>query len=201
MIRRQAVLLIGAAMAAAAGDAPNGKIVGNQSAPIRMEIFSDFSCPGCKAFHDNLLPVVMREFVSKGQAFLVFRDYVLPPSPGHQFSGEAARYAVAANKIGKYRAVADALFAAQPSWAMSGKVWDTVAAVLTPGEQKQVATLAREQRIADEVQWDTQAGNRAGLTKTPTVGINFGTQHRLWNQWGEQGDALFLDYLRALLKK
>jgi hypothetical protein len=51
------------------------------------------------------------------------------------------------------------------------------------------------------VKWDTDAGNRAGLMRTPTVGINFRTQHRMWNQWGAEGDPLFLDYLRALLKK
>jgi protein-disulfide isomerase len=200
MSRLAACLLLALAPALAA-DAPNGKIVGNQSAPIRLEIFSDFSCPGCKAFHDNLLPVVIREFVTPGKAFLVFRDYVLPPSPGHQFSGDAARYAVAANRVGKYRAVADALFAAQPSWAMSGKVWDVVASVLTGAEQKRVQALVKEQGIADEVKWDTDAGNRAGLMRTPTVGINFRTQHRMWNQWGAEGDPLFLDYLRALLKK
>jgi protein-disulfide isomerase len=200
-MRRLAACLLLALAPALAADAPNGKIVGNQSAPIRLEIFSDFSCPGCKAFHDNLLPVVIREFVTPGKAFLVFRDYVLPPSPGHQFSGDAARYAVAANRVGKYRAVADALFAAQPSWAISGKVWDVVASVLTGAEQKRVQALVKEQGIADEVKWDTDAGNRAGLMRTPTVGINFRTQHRMWNQWGAEGDPLFLDYLRALLKK
>jgi protein-disulfide isomerase len=200
-MRRLAACLLLALAPALAADAPNGKIVGNQSAPIRLEIFSDFSCPGCKAFHDNLLPLVIREFVTPGKAFLVFRDYVLPPSPGHQFSGDAARYAVAANRVGKYRAVADALFAAQPSWAMSGKVWDVVASVLTGAEQKRVQALVKEQGIADEVKWDTDAGNRAGLMRTPTVGINFRTQHRMWNQWGAEGDPLFLDYLRALLKK
>jgi protein-disulfide isomerase len=201
MMLRAAAVSVVAALAAFAADAPNGKVVGNQAAPIRLEIFSDFSCPGCKAFHDNVLPIVMREFVDKGQAFLVFRDFVLPPSPGHMFSPVAARYAVAANKIGKYRAVADALFASQASWALSGKVWEAVAPVLTPAEQKQVEAIAKEQRIADEVNWDTQAGQRAGLRTTPTVGINYGTQHQMWNQWGVQGDPLFLDYLRTLLKK
>ena len=196
-------LAVAALMAplALAANPPNQKIVGNQSAPIRLEVFSDFSCPGCKAFHDTVLPVVMREFVTPGKAFIVFRDYVLPPSPGHQFSREAAQYAVAANRVGKYRAVADALFAAQSSWAMTGKVWEVVASVLTPDEQKKVQAMSKEAAIAEEVRWDTETGNRAGLMRTPTVAVNFQTQHRLWNQWGAQGDPLFLDYLRALLKK
>ena len=193
-------LLLAAALPAMAADPTNGKIIGNPAAPIRLELFSDFSCPGCKALHEQVLPVLMREFVSTGKAFIVFRDYVLPPSPGHQFSGEAARYAVAANRVGKYQQVADALFRAQPSWAMTGKVWDAVAPVLTPAEQKKVQELAKDPTVADEVRRDTETGNRAGLTKTPTVGVNFRNQHQMWNQWGDD-NALFFGYLRELLKK
>jgi protein-disulfide isomerase len=198
-MRTLAAGLLLALAPALAANSPNGKIVGSQSAPIRIEVFSDFSCPGCKAFHDNVLPVLMKEFVTWGKAFIVFRDYVLPPVPGHQYSGEAARYAVAANRIGKYRPVADALFANQSSWAMTGKIWDAIAPVLTPDEQKRIQVLVKEPGVADEVKWDTDAGNRAGLMRTPTVGINFKTSHKLWNQWGTpEADRLFLDYLRSL---
>ena len=183
-----------------AAEPPNGKIVGKQAAPIRLEVFSDFSCPGCKMFHEQVLPVLMRDFVSQGKAYIVFRDYVLPPSPGHEHSGEAARLAVAANRVGKYRQMADVLFLNQASWAKSGKVWETVAPALTPDEQKRVQVLMKDASVADEVQRDTTAGNRAGLVRTPTVGVNFRTQHQLWNQWG--GDnSLFFGYLRELLKK
>ena len=194
------VLLAAALVPAMAADPPNGKILGTQAAPIRLEVFSDFSCPGCKNFHEQVLPVLMREFVSQGKAFIVFRDYVLPPSPGHEHSGEAARYAVAANRVGKYQQVADALFLTQSSWAFSGKVWEAVAPVLTDAEKSRVQALAKDPSVADEVQRDTTAGNRAGLARTPTVGVNFRNQHQMWNQWG--GDnALFFGYLRELLKK
>jgi protein-disulfide isomerase len=197
---RTFILLLAALLPASAADPPNGKIVGSATAPIRLEVFSDFSCPGCKAFHEQVLPILMRDFVSQGKAFIVFRDYVLPPSPGHQFSGEAARYAVAANRIGKYQAVADALFLTQASWAMSGRVWEAVAPVLSRGEQAKVQALVKDPSVSDEVFRDTTAGQRAGLVKTPTVGVNFRSQHQLWNQWG--GDnALFFGYLRELLKK
>jgi len=165
-----------------------------------LEVFSDFSCPGCKAFHEQVLPVLMRDFVSQGKAFIVFRDYVLPPSPGHQFSGQAARYAVAANRVGKYMPVADALFLAQASWAMTGKVWEAVAPTLSAAERTKVQALMDDPSVNDEVTRDTTAGQRAGLIRTPTVGVNFRSQHQLWNQWG--GDnSLFFGYLRELLKK
>lgn len=193
-------MLLAALVTAAAADAPNGKIVGNPSAPIRLEVFSDFSCPGCKAFHEQVLPLLMRDFVTQGKAFIVFRDFVLPPSPGHLHSGEAARYAVAANRVGKYQQVADALFLTQASWAMTGNVWAAVAPALSPAEQTKVQRLVKDTSVNDEVLRDTTAGQRAGLVKTPTVGVNFRMQHQLWNQWG--GDnALFFGYLQELLKK
>jgi protein-disulfide isomerase len=189
-----------AALPAAAADPVNGKVLGNPGAPIRLELFSDFSCPGCKALHEQLLPILVRDFVNSGKVFIVFRDYVLPPVPGHKFSAEAARYAVAANRVGKYQQVADALFLNQASWAMSGKVWEVVAPVLTATEQKKVLALSKDPAISDEVTRDTDAGKRAGLAKTPTVGVNFRNQHQMWNQW-TQDNALFLGYLRELLKK
>jgi protein-disulfide isomerase len=200
MTIKRIVFLLAALVPAIAADAPNGKVLGNPAAPIRLELFSDFSCPGCKAFHEQVLPVLTRDFIAPGKAFLVFRDYVLPPNPGHQYSGEAARYAVAANRVGKYQQVADALFMTQSSWAMSGKVWEAVAPALTAAEQKKVQALAKDGAVADEVKRDTEAGQRAGLVKTPTVGVNFRNQHQMWNQWG--GDnSLFFGYLRELLKK
>jgi len=198
--RALAGALLLTALPGVAADAPNGKILGNPFAPIRLELFSDFTCPGCKAFHDTVLPVLQRDFIAPGKAFIVFRDYVLPPNPGHEHSGEAARYAVAASRIGKYQQVADALFATQASWAKSGKVWDAIAPVLSAAEQKRVQALAKDASVADEVKRDTDTGNRAGLRTTPTVGINYKTEHRIWNQFGGN-DAFFFDYLRELLKK
>ena len=192
-------LLAAAVLPALAAGPVNGKVLGNPGAPIRLEIFSDFSCPGCKILHENLLPILIRDFVNPGKAFIVFRDYVLPPVRGHEFSPVAARYAVAANRVGKYQQVADALFLNQASWALSGKVWEVVAPVLTAAEQKKVQALVKDPAIADEVTRDTDAGKRAGLVKTPTVGVNFRNQHQMWNEWTD--NALFLGYLRELLKK
>jgi protein-disulfide isomerase len=193
-------LALAALSTAAAADPPNGKIVGNQSAPIRLEVFSDFSCPGCKKFHEETLPIVLKEFVTPGKACIVFRDYVLPPTLGHLFSGDAARVACASNRIGKYREVSDALFLNQSSWAMSGRIWDYVGSVLTPAEQSKVKELSKDPSIFGEVKNDTDTGNRAGLARTPTVGVIFGNQRQMWDKWTPD-HAFFLDYLRSLLKK
>src|SRR5450756_2303135 len=116
---------------------PEGKSVGNPAAPLRMDLFDDFTCPHCKMLHEQILPRIMADYVTPGKAYLVFHEFTLT-GQGHEHSKTASMYAAAAARVGKYQQVCDALFLTQSSWAMSGKVWETVSPALTPVEQKKV---------------------------------------------------------------
>jgi hypothetical protein len=87
----------------------------------------------------------------------------------HQYSREAANYATAAARLGKYQQVADALFLNQLAWEVNGKVWDTVAGVLTPVEAKKVQLLAKDPSVLIEVERDVDAGKAASINQTPTM--------------------------------
>src|SRR5579871_318161 len=143
-----------------------GKAFGNPAAPITIEIFSDFQCPACRMLHTQLLPSIMRDFVVPGRAYLVYKEF---PLPMHSYSRQAAAYACAAARIGKYEQVADVLFANQPSWSENGKVFDTVASALTPAEQQKVKAMAQDPSITGEVQEDVNEGNRERINSTPTM--------------------------------
>ncbi|MBV9506416.1 MAG: thioredoxin domain-containing protein [Acidobacteriia bacterium] len=149
------------------------KTFGNPDAPITIELFSDFQCPSCRMLHITLLPSIMRDYVLPGKAYLVYKEY---PLPQHNHSREAAAYACAAARVGKYEQVADALFQNQPAWAENGKVFETVSTALTPAEQKKVQALARDPGILDEVQQDVQQGQSQGVNQTPTMLIIHGTK-------------------------
>ena len=157
---------------AASSDADPGKSLGSPSAPIRIEVFSDFECPACKALHEQILPLVFKDYAIPGKVYLVSREY---PLAMHQFSREAANYATAAARFGKYQDVADALFKNQLVWEVNGKVWDTVAGVLTPAEAKKVQLLAKDPSVLSEVQRDVDAGRAAGINQTPTMIVTRGT--------------------------
>jgi len=60
---------------AASSDADSGKALGSPSAPIRIEVFSDFECPACKGLHEQILPLVMKDYVIPGKVFLVSREF------------------------------------------------------------------------------------------------------------------------------
>ena len=157
-------------LAASTADDP-GKSLGSPSAPIRIEVFSDFECPACKGLHERVLPLLMTDYVIPGKVFLVSREF---PLAMHPYSREAANYATAAARFGKYQQVADTLFLNQLAWAANGKVWDTVANVLTPVEAKKVQLLAKDPSVLSGVQRDVDEGKAAGINQTPTMIVTHG---------------------------
>lgn len=143
-----------------------GKTEGISVAPLMIEVFSDFQCPGCKAFHENTLPSLMRDYVVSGKAYLVHREF---PLPMHAHAKEAAQYATAAARIGKYAEVCNSLFAKQTEWSNNGKVADVACAPLTPVQAKKVREMVKDPAIAAEIQRDIDMGRSAKVDSTPTL--------------------------------
>ena len=69
-----------------------------------------------------------------------------------------------------------ALFNNQAAWAVNGKVWETVASVLTPTEQRKVQELAKQPAIQAEVQREYDEGVAAGINATPTIIVTRGSK-------------------------
>lgn len=158
---------------AAVSDIDPNKTAGDPAARVTIQVFSDFECPSCKLFHDRTLPQLQRDFVATGKVFLVYREF---PLPIHAHSREAANYAVAAAQLSLYQPVADALFRNQPAWSLNGKVWETVASVLTPAQQKKVKAAADGPSVLGEIQRDLNAGHAVSVSSTPTLVVSRGTR-------------------------
>jgi len=168
-----AALLVLLPCLAAIPEVDKAKTLGNPTAPVRIEIFSDFSCPHCKVLHEGTLPLLMTEYVVPGKVYIVDRAF---PLNGYKFSREAFGYAVAAARIGKYQQVAVALFAKQNDWNIAGNVWPVVAAVLSPAEQKKVQELAKDPGVLAEIEAELQEGLAAGVNSTPTMIVTAGSK-------------------------
>jgi protein-disulfide isomerase len=160
---------------AAGAEGDKGKILGSPAAPVRIEVYSDFECPACKTFHEQMLPLIVRDYVIPGKVAVVSYEFPLKIAD-HKYSRLAAEYATAAARLNIYQPVADALFQEQAAWMTSGRLWETVAGVLSPEQQKRVQALAKEPSVAEEVQRDVDAGTRAGVHATPTIIISHGTE-------------------------
>ena len=111
---------------------------------------------------------IIKDLVTTGKACVISREWPLPP-PYHPYAREAANLATAAARIGKYQTVADALFKSQQTWAVNGKVWDAVAAALSPADQAKVKALANDPGVVAEVQKDLDQGTALGINQTPTL--------------------------------
>lgn len=150
---------------AAAESAP-AKALGTRGAPITMEVFSDFQCPACRTLYQETLRQVMDRYVSAGKVYLVHRDY---PLPIHRYSKEAARYANAAARIGKFEKVEEALFAKQDLWSKDGNVEGAVASVLTPAEMNKLRQVLRNGQLDAAIEKDVTLGNSFQVRQTPTT--------------------------------
>lgn len=166
---------IGAASSRSLKAAPREivKSVGVFTAPVSIEVFSDFQCPSCKVLYEQTLRPLTADYVAKGKVYLIHRDF---PLPQHQHAQEAACYACAAGRIGKYEAACDVLFRQQETWAANGKVGDTVCSVLSPNEAKQVRALAKDPQVTASVEHDVELGKAAGVQQTPTMVITYKNQ-------------------------
>lgn len=169
------------------------KAEGNPAAPVVMEVFASFDCSHCRDLHDQTLPLIVRDYVKTGKIYLVHREFPLS-GPYHPYAREAANYAVAAGRIGKYLEVANALFKTQMTWAQNGKVWDSIASAIPPAEQKKVQALAKDPGVTAEVQREYDAGVASGINATPTVFINQGSKRYPIN-----AQQLHYGFLKSLL--
>jgi len=139
---------------------------GSKSAPIIMEVFSDYQCPACKTLFLTTDHLVVDNYVNTGKVYLIHRDF---PLPMHAYSRVAARYARAAAQIGKLQPVAQVLFQNQEKWEMSGDVDGTVASVLTPAETARVRTLVKGGTLDALIDKDYALGQIYHVNQTPTT--------------------------------
>jgi len=147
----------------------NFKETGSPTAPITIELYTDYECPACRELYLNTLPPLMTDFVQTGKVRLVHRDF---PLPQHQYSPQATRYANAAGQIGRYEIVALQLFQTQPEWSQSGNVDGTVAKVLSPADMAKVREIVKsDSKLQEGIAKDVAQGNVDRLTQTPTMMI------------------------------
>ena len=168
MLRFSAISLALAALAISAFAAYTTKSLGQSSAPVTIELFSDYQCPSCKTLHDQTVNSLIADYVHKGKVYLVHREF---PLPQHQYARVAAAYAAAAYRIGKYEQVGNALFERQASWSVTGKVEEAVAGVLNPAELKKVRELSKQPAIEEEISYEVGLGRNADVSQTPTMVI------------------------------
>jgi protein-disulfide isomerase len=144
------------------------KSIGSPTAPIKLEIFSDYECPACREMHLNTTRQVIDNYVSTGKVYIVHRDF---PLAMHPYSRVAAHWVNAAAAVGSFQAAETALYSKQDLWGTSGNVEQTLAAALPAAEMTKVRAmeLAQRAQLDAAVQSDMSLGNSRNITGTPSI--------------------------------
>jgi protein-disulfide isomerase len=165
-----AMMLCAAPGQSAVTDVDPHKAYGSKSAPITMEVFSDFQCPACKQLNKTTNQLIIDNYVNAGKVYLIHRDF---PLPMHAYSRVAAHYVRAAAQLGKGEQAEKVLFDNQEKWEQNGDVDGTLASVFSPAEMVKIRTLAKGTSLDAAIDKDVALGKGYNVNQTPTTIIRY----------------------------
>lgn len=140
---------------------------GPKNAPVTIVEFSDYQCPYCKLWHDEVLSRILADYPSEVR--FIYRDY---PLTGHAEALPAAEAANCAGEQDAYWEFHSAIFSNQYGYGRSA--YEQYASDL--GLDLNAFTECIDSgRFKDEVMADFRDGLSLGVNSTPTFFIN-GTQ-------------------------
>lgn len=139
-------------------------VLGPDDAPITLVEFSDYECPFCRKWHEEVWPRLQEAF--PGQIRLVYRDF--PLANTHFNANSAAEAANCAGEQGQYYEFHSKLFSSDE---LSGAVYEQYATALKLDMPKFQDCMATDRTLA-EVEADLEFASNLGITSTPTFFIN-----------------------------
>ena len=164
-----------AAPQAAAVDVKNITIagepfVGNPDAPVTIAYWFDYQCPFCQRHEQQVMPLIMKEYVDTGKAKIVFKDYA--------FLGEdSITAALAARAVwevapDKFYAWHKMIFDNQGSenggWAKKANILKLSKTIVGLDVAKVEAfMISKQKEYKDGMQADQSEGSLYGVTGTP----------------------------------
>jgi len=166
-----AFILLAASTPAAAGPPPPDPqdlcFGGNPGAQVKIEVYSDFQCPACKNFYMETIRPVLAEYGRDDKICVVYHEF---PLRMHRFAREAARFALAGQRLGRSQwvLIADLLYTHQDLWAENGNIEAVLTKGLTPDEMARLKSALKDPTIEQAIDRDIASGTSRQVTSTPT---------------------------------
>ena len=139
--------------------------IGPDDAPITIVEFSDYECPYCRSWHNDVFARLQEEYPQ--QVRLVYRDF--PLSSIHANAVPAAEAANCANEQDKFWPFHENLFSME--LGLSDEAYQEYASRLGMNVQAFLECM-ESGRYQTEVQADYQFASDLGVRSTPTFFIN-----------------------------
>ena len=147
-----------------------GRIKGDSTASVWLVEASDFQCPACKYWHDNVSAEIVRDYVETGKVRFAYINF---PLSQHRNARPAAEAAMCAAAQGKFWDMHDRIFQSQEEWSV---LVDPMARMreLAAGVGVDLAlwdSCVAEDVMLPMIDGDLARGNASGVGETPTFFI------------------------------
>lgn len=148
-------------------------LMGGADSPVKIEMFSDFQCPSCRAFYLDTVTRLLSEYSGGKKVCFIFRDF---PLVQHPVAREAARYALASRVLGHgpWLKVIEYLYTCQAEWSYDGKVEAVLARILSAQDMGKLKEELKNPAIDQTIEQTVAMGNGKSVSSTPTLFVTMG---------------------------
>jgi len=151
-------------------------MLGSKDAPVRMVEFADFKCPSCKAFDQEILPSVKKDFIDQGLVQFYFINYPIITPNGDSRTAAIAGEAVYNQNPEEFWKFYETLFANQQDEKLNWATPDFLVQVAKDANLNidfdKMKQDIEQKAFEENVRTDMAIGNQVGVNGTPTVFIN-----------------------------
>jgi protein-disulfide isomerase len=181
LILGASALALGASLGACNGGGSGGAVtaddmvLGNANAPVTLVEYASTTCPHCADFHEEAWEQLKTNYIDTGRVRFVFREFPTPP-PAIAVAGfQLARCGGATAE--QYFTRVGELFRQQRAMFSTGSIEGVRAKLIEIGgaaglSEQQVTECINDQTGAERIRRLVEAGQRDGVTGTPTFIIN-----------------------------
>ncbi len=140
---------------------------GLPSAPVKLEVFSDYQCPSCRTFYMTALRYVLTDYAMQNRVSVVYHDL---PLATHQYSRQASRYALAAQRLGReyWLRLTEALYENQAFWSQSGQFDAIAAKVFGAADFARLKAILQDPAIDRTLESEITLAQSRQVQSTPT---------------------------------
>ena len=146
--------------------------LGLENAPVKIKIFSSFTCPHCADFHFNIIPKIKEKYINNGKVQLIFIDF-----PLDQAAFNASKLLHCIDKKEQINFM-DTIYENQKKWANETNIEDInknlKEIVKNLGiSSSQFDTCLMDDIISDKIlNFRIEAHKEYSIDSTPTIVIN-----------------------------
>lgn len=146
-------------------------VLGRTDAPLTIIEFTDYQCPFCKKYFDNVFSKIKSEYINTGKIRYVIRDFPLDEHPQALLAANAAQ---CAGEQGKYFEMHDQLFTEQNKWSYQSNALSTFKTYGTKLglEANKFNACLDSGKYESEIAKDIADAEKYTVLSTPTIFIN-----------------------------